>query len=169
MPSQGSSQPVPVAIEVGAAPEWRMAAAPDAGTARDEAPVPPAAPPPVARQVAAAVAQAGSGDLEIRLDPPELGRVQIRLEAGEDGVRAVVLAERAETQELLRRNADQLARDLGAAGFARVSLDFAAGHEAPRRGDRHAAVFAATPPAEVGAAEALPFRRYSAGGLDIRI
>jgi flagellar hook-length control protein FliK len=138
---------------------------------RSELPPQAAHPQPVAQQIAAAVARASDGQVEIRLDPPELGRVQIRLETGDDGVRAVVLAERPETQDLLRRNADQLARDLGAAGFERVSLDFSAGGQAAARRDGRAPIaFAA---AGQGMPAEIPIlarnRGTAAGGLDIRL
>ena len=43
-----------------------------------------------------------------------------------------MLADRPETGDLLRRHAAELARALGEAGYGEVSLDFAAGGEAPR-------------------------------------
>jgi hypothetical protein len=82
----------------------------------------------------------------------------------------VVLADRPETQDLLRRHADQLARELEAAGYQRVSLDFAAGGEAaPRRdGDRPAAMLDLAPAPDAPAAA--PARRVAAaGGLDVRL
>jgi flagellar hook-length control protein FliK len=118
------------------------------------------------------VARAADGQVDIRLDPPELGRVQIRIETLDDGVRALVLAERPETQELLRRNADQLARDLGAAGFERVSLDFSAGGQAAARRDRAAVQFAVAGQgvsAEAPLPDAARPRASAAGGLDIRL
>jgi hypothetical protein len=96
--------------------------------------------------------------------------VQIHLAHGDGGLQAVVLADRPETQDLLRRHADQLARELEAAGYERVSLDFAAGGEAaPRRHeDRPAALLTLGPPQEApAAAPARP--TASAGGLDVRL
>jgi flagellar hook-length control protein FliK len=162
-----------VPLEAAAGPGWRLEAdAPGAVTARSDAPPPAAGPQPVAQQIAAAVARASDGQVEVRLDPPELGRVQIRMETTDDGVRAVVLAERPETQDLLRRNADQLARDLGSAGFERVSLDFSAGGQAAARRDRAVMQFAAA--GQGGSAETPPPdaarpRLSAAGGLDIRL
>jgi hypothetical protein len=56
--------------------------------------------------------------------------VQIHLTPVDGGVQAVVLADRPETQDLLRRHAHALTQELGAAGFGNVSLDFAAGQQA---------------------------------------
>jgi hypothetical protein len=104
--------------------------------------------------------------VEIRLDPPELGRVQIQLNPGDGGLQAVVLAERPETQDLLRRHAETLARDLNAAGYTNVSLDFAAGGEAaPRRDEPESGGPAPTAAVEIAVAPA----RAPADGLDIRL
>ncbi len=111
-------------------PQWHLAPSGPAGAARADAPVPTAvqvSPQAVVGQLAFAVGQTHDRRVEIRLDPPELGRVQIHLKPIDGGVQAVVLADRPETQDLLRRHADQLARELGEAGYGSVSLDFAAG------------------------------------------
>lgn len=76
-------------------------------------------------QIGVAVKGAESSEIEIRLDPPELGRMKISIETTEHGTRAVVMAERAETQDLLRRQTDILARELEAAGFEGASVEFA--------------------------------------------
>lgn len=171
-PAASAQTPQLVAID-GVGLSWRLeASGADAPTLRATSQAAaPAAPRPVGQQIAAAVTQAATGQVEIRLDPPELGRVQIRLEPVEGGTQAVILAERAETQDLLRRNAGELARELAEAGFGRVSLDFSAGGEAPKRDDRPPA--GATAPVVLALAETLPAARARAGitaaGLDIRI
>lgn len=62
--------------------------------------------------------QNGINRLTIRLDPAELGRVEVKLEIGHDG-RAIawVAAERPETLELLQRDARALERALQQAGL----------------------------------------------------
>jgi hypothetical protein len=137
--------------------------------------LPPVAPQALAGQITLAVGRATTDrSVEIRLDPPELGRVQIHLRPTETGLQATVLAERPETHDLLRRHADLLARDLGAAGFRDVSLDFAAGGQsAPGRDEARAAIVAANAAANVPAEPAVrpaPARRdVVAGGPDIRL
>lgn len=55
---------------------------------------------------------------EIRLDPPELGRVDIRLDVDRQGnVTSRLIVERAETLEILRREAPQLERAFEQAGL----------------------------------------------------
>lgn len=78
-------------------------------------------------QVAAAVtARQGDGKLEIRLDPPELGRVTIGFESdGADIVRAVISADTPETLDLMRRHADVFQRALEDQGLEGLDLQFA--------------------------------------------
>jgi len=102
----------------------------DAGRATTAA-VPPAqvlaAPTPAHSQVAAAavaMASDSGGTTSLRLAPEELGLVQIDLQTDGDRARLNVLAERAETLDLLRRHADRLADALREAGFGRLDLSF---------------------------------------------
>ncbi|MGB0410587.1 MAG: flagellar hook-length control protein FliK [Pikeienuella sp.] len=78
----------------------------------------------VVLQVAAQIVKVDAGKLDIRLDPPELGRVSVTLSTGDDSISAVVAAERPETHDLLRRHADMLQRALRDAGYADVTLNF---------------------------------------------
>lgn len=60
----------------------------------------------------------GSRSFEIRLDPPELGRVQVRLEIGADrSVQAMLTADKPEALAELQRNARELERALAEAGL----------------------------------------------------
>jgi flagellar hook-length control protein FliK len=66
----------------------------------------------------AARAQAGSNRFEIRLDPPDLGRIDVRLDIDRDGhVTSRLMVEKAETLDLLRRDAPELERALQQAGL----------------------------------------------------
>jgi flagellar hook-length control protein FliK len=63
-------------------------------------------------------AQAGSSQFDIRLDPPELGRIDVRLDVGRDGqVRSHVTVDRADTLQLLQSQQPQLERALEQAGL----------------------------------------------------
>lgn len=90
-------------------------------------------PGPVMTQIATAVRAGGGDRVEVRLDPPELGRVTLSFQIRDDMVAAVVSADRSETAELLRRHGEELQRALKEGGFGDVSLDFGGG-EAPWRG-----------------------------------
>ncbi len=66
----------------------------------------------------AAQARAGNNRFEIRLDPPELGRIDVRLDIDQDGnVKSRLVIERADTYDLLRRDASTLERALQQAGL----------------------------------------------------
>jgi flagellar hook-length control protein FliK len=66
----------------------------------------------------AAHAQAGRNRFEIRLDPPELGRIDVRLDVDNSGnVTSRLVVERVETLEILRRDAGELQRALQDAGL----------------------------------------------------
>jgi flagellar hook-length control protein FliK len=63
-------------------------------------------------------AHAGRNQFEIRLDPPELGRIDVRLDIDREGkVTSRVVVDRPETLDLLRRDAPQLERSLQQAGL----------------------------------------------------
>jgi flagellar hook-length control protein FliK len=71
----------------------------------------------VAIQIASAV-QAGIDQISIQLKPASLGRIDVELTVNNDGrVQAVVQAERADTLELLQRDARELAKALEDAGL----------------------------------------------------
>jgi flagellar hook-length control protein FliK len=78
------------------------------------------APVPVAGlAVAIAVrAQAGANQFDIRLDPPELGRIDVRLDVDSNGqVTTHMTADRADTLQLLQNHQPQLEQALNQAGL----------------------------------------------------
>lgn len=123
--------------------DWRLstqASAAPLTTPRETVAQQAVQPQAVLGQITLAMSKSKDKTVEIRLDPPELGRVHIQLTQTEHGLRASVMAERPETHDLLRRHADALARDLGAAGYDKVSLDFSAGQrQAPREDEQKTA------------------------------
>src|SRR5262249_39075982 len=63
-------------------------------------------------------AQAGKNRFEIRLDPPELGRIDVKLDVDRSGnVTSRLVVDKPETLNLLRTNAPQLERALQDAGL----------------------------------------------------
>ena len=66
----------------------------------------------------AAKAQSGKNRFEIRLDPPELGRIHVRLDFDHDGnVTSWLIVDRPETLDLLRRDAPNLEHAFQQAGL----------------------------------------------------
>ena len=64
------------------------------------------------------MALAGKNHFEIRLDPPELGRIEVRIDVDRDGhVTSRLIADRSDTLDLLRRDATGLERALQDAGL----------------------------------------------------
>jgi hypothetical protein len=77
---------------------------------------------PAAQMVAATLMKAGKNGNEnimtLRLDPPELGNVSIRLQFGKDKmVKAIISAEKPETYMMLQRDSYALERALQSAGL----------------------------------------------------
>ena len=92
------------------------------------APVPAAAPEAVTAQLTAAVTAAPAERvIEVRLDPPSLGRVWIEFDFSGDQVKAVVAASEADTLSLLKRGGHGLLRDLAGQGLGDVELAFREG------------------------------------------
>jgi len=66
----------------------------------------------------AARAQGGSNQFDIRLDPPELGRIDVHLDVNRDGQATThMTADRADTLQLLQSQQSQLERALEQAGL----------------------------------------------------
>jgi hypothetical protein len=81
---------------------------------------PQAAPIPLAGVAIEIASKAlnGKNNFEIRLDPPELGRIEVRLSVDRDGnVTSRLIADRSDTLDLLRRDASGLERALQDAGL----------------------------------------------------
>jgi flagellar hook-length control protein FliK len=63
-------------------------------------------------------AHAGKNNFEIRLDPPELGRIEVKLSVDRQGqVTSHLIADRQDTLDLLRRDSTGLERALQDAGL----------------------------------------------------
>jgi flagellar hook-length control protein FliK len=80
----------------------------------------PAAPAPLVGLAVEIATQAHAGiqRFEIRLDPPELGRIDVRLDVDRDGnVTSRLVVDRPDTLDLLKRDAAQIERALQEAGL----------------------------------------------------
>lgn len=129
-------------------------------------------------QIAPTLRKGADGVTELRLDPPELGRVRVTIRTDETGMIAVVQADRPETLELMRRHAELLMRDLAAAGQTKVDLSFAGfGGDGSARNKNDPSAFGATAGSAGDAAGRAPTLDVAAslraaragGGLDIRV
>ncbi|MGF1445901.1 MAG: flagellar hook-length control protein FliK [Pikeienuella sp.] len=108
------------------------------------------------------------GKIEIQLDPPELGRVEIAMDIVETGLRATLTAERPSTMDLMRRHLDLLVGQFEEAGFGTVDLRFGgqsdAGHPGGGEFPEGAASVPQPEPGEGPAQDA-----WRADGLDLRL
>lgn len=99
---------------------------PKAVHAAYQAPVQQINVPQVAFEVVRQFSQ-GNSRFQIRLDPPELGRIDVRMQVDGDGnVQARMTVERAETLDLMQRDQRALERALAQAGLdsGKTSLEF---------------------------------------------
>ncbi|WP_170311838.1 flagellar hook-length control protein FliK [Sulfitobacter sabulilitoris] len=69
--------------------------------------------------------------MELTLNPEELGRVRMTLATHDAGITVTIVAERADTLDLMRRHIDQLNREFQDLGFDNIAFSFAGG----QRGD----------------------------------
>ncbi len=93
--------------------------------------------PRIAHQIGMAMFVANENQIELRLDPPELGNVKINIELNGNSVRANILVERTDIIDLMRRNSEVLVRELQALGFNKVDLKFQSGQNLGQSNDRH--------------------------------
>lgn len=123
----------------------------------------------------------GQHRFEIRLDPPELGRISVQLDVDATGkVTSHLLVDRPETLDLLRRDAPALERALQSAGLKTDGgLEFSLRDQAPNRGheappDDRAAKAATAGEADEHVSAGVIRRGYGrllglGGGVDIRV
>ena len=78
----------------------------------------------IAQQINQAIIRMDGARTEVMLDPVELGRVSLTFITKDEGVTVLINADRSETADLLRRNGEQLQRDLSESGYAGVELEF---------------------------------------------
>jgi flagellar hook-length control protein FliK len=128
----------------------------------------------------AARASTGSTRFDIKLDPPELGRIEVQMTLDREGrVKSKMVVEKQETLELLQRDQRNLERTLAQAGIetSEGGIEFSLKDQGAdsRQGDRQGRTWQAVvedPDATATlAANAATYSRLAAarGGIDIRI
>ncbi|MBL8697246.1 MAG: flagellar hook-length control protein FliK [Alphaproteobacteria bacterium] len=136
---------------------------------------------PAIAQVAVSVTKAvqeGVDRITIKLQPPELGRIDVRIDVGVDGrIQAVFAAERPATMEILQRDVRELERALQNAGLSTDAGSLSFGLK--QQGGGRYAPFAASAGAGAPAADTDPgadtpvarnaARRRADGHLDIHV
>ena len=130
----------------------------------------------VAQQLAEAVATQGKRNVDISLNPRELGQVSMRISTTETGVTVVIQAERAETEDLMRRNIQDLAREFRQMGFTDINFRFGSegqqGQSSTDSGQQGGKSLSGSGEAAEEADSSLPLVQQlnvAADGLDMRI
>lgn len=95
-----------------------------ARAAERAAPTAQALPAGLGQQLAEAAARFPDRPLEVTLSPEELGRVRMSFATQDGALTMLVLADRPETLDLLRRHIDQLAQDFRDLGFQDLTFRF---------------------------------------------
>ncbi|MBA2589037.1 MAG: flagellar hook-length control protein FliK [Alphaproteobacteria bacterium] len=128
----------------------------------------------------AAKSQSGAKQFDIRLDPPELGRVEVRLSIDATGKASAHLsADQPQTLDLLQKDAPALTRALREAGLdvSQDGLNFSLRHQGSQdsnahnggsRGDARSFNLSATTSIDATATSAA-YRSVGDGRLDIRV
>ena len=98
--------------------------APVLGQAASAAQTQNAAPPSPQIQIAEAVRRMTDGTIELRLEPEELGRLRLKMIPEGDHMRILILAERPETLDQLRRHSADLDRTLRELGYGQTEFQF---------------------------------------------
>lgn len=75
-------------------------------------------------QIMSTIPNTPGDTVELRLDPPELGRVIVSITQTDSGLVALITAEKSEILELLRRNAELLQREFSKSGLDNATLNF---------------------------------------------
>ncbi len=79
----------------------------------------------VVQQITAAIVPGTApGRIELVLDPPELGRLEVLIELADQSLKATITADRQGTNDLIRRHLDLLDQQFRQAGFDDVDLSF---------------------------------------------
>lgn len=95
----------------------------------------------VLQQIGDKLSDGPDGMVEIALSPEELGKVRLVIAPGEKPT-VTVHADRPETYDLLRRNAEALDKELRSAGIFGADISFSGGNDRPR--NRNQAFLAAS-------------------------
>jgi len=121
---------------------------------------------PPERQIVTAVTTSASGRTEILLDPQDLGRVRVSLDGNDGALVVTIEAEKPETIDLLRRNADILIEEFRDAGYTSLSFNFAGrGNDAQGAFTAQTPLDPETPPPTM--AEPIPLSAPAGAGIGL--
>ncbi|WP_164660750.1 flagellar hook-length control protein FliK [Tropicibacter sp. Alg240-R139] len=128
----------------------------------------------VGAQLAEQVAKRPQGAVDITLNPEELGRVRMTVNAGDSTVAISIMAERPETLDLMRRHVDQLIEEFRQLEYDGVEFAFSDGGATPDGSQGSATPHTRLAGSEIlndrpEPTEEIPNRPSRQTGLDIRL
>jgi hypothetical protein len=121
----------------------------------------------VAHQIAVAITNQQGRMTEIALNPEELGRVRLSMTVVDSTINLSVLAERPETNDLLRRHIDALAQEFRALGYDNITFSF--GEEAQKQRDAEPAPDHSATDSVEQSERPMQTTTQSTTGLDLRL
>ncbi len=123
------------------------------------------------RQVTDAMVAANDQNIELTLDPPELGRVRMSMSEQNGSLTVVIESDQTSTQNLIRKNQDLLRQDLLALGYSGISFEFdQGGQDNGKHDSRDLNALNQESAAEADDRNALQSRQILvASGVDIRV
>jgi flagellar hook-length control protein FliK len=120
---------LPMAAQRAPGEAARAAAAPDVVPPGRRESVTPADLPARVAQLARTLTEARPAEIRLRLDPPELGVVHVRIESTKEGVLIQIVAQIREACDLLSDGQSQLRQELGRHGLPLHSFSTSVGAE----------------------------------------
>ncbi|WP_165351948.1 flagellar hook-length control protein FliK [Salipiger sp. IMCC34102] len=127
----------------------------------------------VAQQLASAVVTRRDNQVEVSLNPAELGRVRMSIQAQDSMLTLVIQVDRPETADLMRRHAETLASEFRQMGYNNLTMDISTGGE---RATSDRGTSASAPPgaADEPSTDGIPTSPPPAftgisGGLDLKV
>jgi len=127
----------------------------------------------VASQMAIAILQTNGGPTELSLNPPELGKVRLRLTAQDTSIVLMVQADRPETSDMMRRHIDVLAQEFRTLGYGNIRFEFGSGNGAQPDADRQGGDAPSSErddiPLQTSDIETVQQQAALRGGLDLRL
>lgn len=131
--------------------------------------------PPVARQIADAIHARVTAEkvIEVSLNPAELGRLKLSLTPVENGLVINIMAERSETNEMIRRNLIDLERAFSEMGGENITFSFEQNGGFPDQGQHDPSIDSADWSEQVAATPTLSIQQHRdltiTSGIDIRV
>lgn len=126
----------------------------------------------IAQQISVHITPHSNHDVDIALSLQELGHVKMRVQMAESGITLMLSADKPETQDLMRRHVDVMAREFKEMGYQDIAFNFqSSGHGSDRTQKGHHLTLSVGDTFEESTepvARALPHVSATTG-LDIRI